>query len=1140
MSVKVEKVRKRLKEFDLPSLLIEELGWNCYAAQPLVVTVAGADYVLKPLAEKCGMVVYACSPGADGAPPPYPLRRKIEQQVRKTAHEHLIIFTDVKQTVQIWQWVKRQAGKGAACREHTYRAGQTGQALVEKLQGLAFELEEEERLTIVDVTTRTRAALDVDRVTKRFYDRFKKEHQAFLKFIQGIEECTDRDWYASLMLNRMMFVYFIQKRGFLDGDSDYLRNRLRMVQEHRGKGKFLSFYRVFLLRLFHEGLGRPAKDRARDLDTLLGSVPYLNGGLFDVHELEREYSGIDIPDEAFVAIFDFYDSYTWHLDERPLRADNEINPDVLGYIFEKYINQKQMGAYYTKEDITGYISRNTVIPYLFDAAKRECPIAFRPDGGIWRLLKDDPDRYIYPAVRSGVFIPDPNNPSSFIPHPSSLLPDFVQEGMADPKKRMFNKQYNLGRANIPGPDGENLALPTETWREYVERRKRCLELREKLAGGEVQAVNDFITLNLDIERFAEDVIVNSEGPELISAFWEALTGISILDPTCGSGAFLFAALNILEPLYNACLEGMQGFLDDLEHSERKHSPKKLSNFRQVLIEMEKHPNRRYFVLKSIVINNLYGVDIMDEAIEICKLRLFLKLVAQVETVEQIEPLPDIDFNVRAGNTLVGFTSLEAVRDAMTYEPDGQHRMLYPEEEEALNRIREEAELTDRAFNLFHIMQTKHDMDAAEFRSAKADIRRRLDRLRDELDKLMAKEYGIVDAASRRVSGTSGSRAPNFQKWRASHKPFHWFVEYYGIMASAGFEVVIGNPPYVEYRKVCSEYRVLNKYFRTLEVSNLYGLSMERAINLLAPNGHFGMIIPAGLMGLDDAKSLRELLLQRYTRLHFSSYAIRPSKLFDGVDQRLCILVACDTYSETTLIATTKYHHWNGEERAALFSTLTYSESSYHTRLARIPQVGTPTAANVVRKLEDQACTCIRRFYKNDHGGVLMHYHRSPRYWIRAMDFEQYFKSPTSSRSVHHFRNIFFLDIAHARFAASALNSTLFFFWFISIGNGRNITRADVEEFPIGVPNSHLLSVASTVFERLMKDYRENSILRQRSDCEFQEFRPSRSKDIIDEIDELLAKHYGFTDEELDFIINYDIKYRMGQDVADEEGEGNSL
>ena len=80
---------------------------------------------------------------------------------------------------------------------------------------------------------------------------------------------------------------------------------------------------------------------------------------------------IDIPDEAFERIFDFFDQYEWHLDTRPLRNDKEINPDVLGYIFEKYINQKQMGAYYTKEDITDYISQNTIIPYLFDEAAEE-------------------------------------------------------------------------------------------------------------------------------------------------------------------------------------------------------------------------------------------------------------------------------------------------------------------------------------------------------------------------------------------------------------------------------------------------------------------------------------------------------------------------------------------------------------------------------------------------------------------------------------------------------------------------------------------------------------------------------------------------------------------------------------------------
>jgi len=73
----------------------------------------------------------------------------------------------------------------------------------------------------------------------------------------------------------------------------------------------------------------------------------------------------------------------------------------------------------------------------------------------------------------------------------------------------------------------NLALPTETWREYIERRKRCIKLREKLAAGEIQSINDFVTLNLDIEQFAEDVIVNSEGPELVRAFWKALIRISI-------------------------------------------------------------------------------------------------------------------------------------------------------------------------------------------------------------------------------------------------------------------------------------------------------------------------------------------------------------------------------------------------------------------------------------------------------------------------------------------------------------------------------------------------------------------------------------------------------------------------------------
>ena len=141
------------------------------------------------------------------------------------------------------------------------------------------------------------------RVTKRFYERFRAELTAFGGFVDGITAQGDRDWYASLMLNRTMFVYFVQKQGFLDGDTDYLRNRLRMVQSRSGGGRFQQFYRIFLLRLFHEGLGQPEAQRAPDLAVLLGRVPFLNGGLFDVHDLERDNADISIPDARLQASF---------------------------------------------------------------------------------------------------------------------------------------------------------------------------------------------------------------------------------------------------------------------------------------------------------------------------------------------------------------------------------------------------------------------------------------------------------------------------------------------------------------------------------------------------------------------------------------------------------------------------------------------------------------------------------------------------------------------------------------------------------------------------------------------------------------------------------------------------------------------
>ena len=288
--------------------------------------------------------VYRCGPQPDGTIPPQSIRQQIERQVAQTNYEHLIIFVDASETRQVWQWVKRESGRSPAFRQFPFDKGQTGMALLQRLRGIEFTLAEEASLGITDVTEKFQQSLDIERVTRRFFVHFRNELTAFQKFINGFTEQGDRDWYASLMLNRMMFVYFIQKQGFLDDDEHYLRNRLENVQEQEGPDQFMRFYRKFLLRLFHEGLGQPEADRSVELVALLGKVPYLNGGIFDPHTLEQNNPDISIPDAAFEQIFLFFDQYQWHLDDRPRGDDNEINPDVLGYIFEKYVNQKTNGC----------------------------------------------------------------------------------------------------------------------------------------------------------------------------------------------------------------------------------------------------------------------------------------------------------------------------------------------------------------------------------------------------------------------------------------------------------------------------------------------------------------------------------------------------------------------------------------------------------------------------------------------------------------------------------------------------------------------------------------------------------------------------------------------------------------------------
>ncbi len=1110
MPIDITRTRQYLKDFNFKNLFIEELGWN-HCSNQIDVTLDGNTFSLSAVAEKHGMVAFTCSPSTGERIPDYSLRRKIERQTAKSVHEHIIIYTDFDRTIQIWQWVKRETGKPTACREHAYHVNQPGDSLIQKLQSIVFRLEEEETLTIVEVAGRAKAAFDVERITKRFYDRFKTEHDTFLKFIDGIPDDELQRWYASVMLNRLMFIYFIQKKSFLNNDDNYLINRLHQSKE-KGKDRF---YKNFLCPLFFEGFAKKGKDRPAEINRLLGTIPYLNGGLFLKHQIEELHGKhIQITDSAFEKLFDFFDQYQWHLDERPLKRDNEINPDVLGYIFEKYINQKQMGAYYTKEDITGYISKNTVIPFLFDAAKEKCKIAFvgangcSPDTTVWKLLKTDPDRYFYPAVKKGTEL---------------SLPEEIAVGIKDVSKRTeWNK-----------PASPEYALPTEIWREVVARRQSYEDIKSKMLNGEVQSINDLITYNLDIRQFAQDVIWNSEGPELLRAFYHAIEEVTVLDPTCGSGAFLFATLNILEPLYEACLDRMQVFVNELdsvgadlcvcpdtdsikgEHTgsplQKKYRSDKYGDFKKILKRVEEHPNLKYFIFKSIIVNNLYGVDIMEEAIEICKLRLFLKLVAQIDSVERIEPLPDIDFNIRAGNTLVGFATYDELK--RTLQSDLVSLQSLP-------AIEEKAEDVDRLFKLFQRQQTEL---GGEVTSAdKQELRTRLKSLEGELNQYLANEYGI-----------NPNKKAEYKKWLESHKPFHWFIEFYGILKNGGFDVIIGNPPYVEYSKVKGEYTI--KGYQSLSCGNLYAFMVDRSMILLNGHGSFGFIVPISLVCTQRMEALQRIIYENSEGVWLSNYAERPSKLFVGAEVLLTIAITRARKNGKTYLFSTSFIKWSSEERPTLFNRITYSPVNGNPKSYVFPKLGFMTEISILNKIIKNNSKLIRHLRKSSKYPL---YYRigGGRYWKIFTNFQPQFmlngKKDTSSRE-----NYLYLDNARLRDAViSILSSSLFYWYFILTTNCRDLNPSDLNEFPINLDNltNEAILELTSLCRRLMDDFQENSEMKEKTSSltghiVYQEFYPRLSKPVIDEIDRVLAKHYGFTDDELDFIINYDIKYRMGRD-----------
>ncbi|WP_143466000.1 Eco57I restriction-modification methylase domain-containing protein [Leifsonia sp. NCR5] len=847
VTTKAAALQKRFETDGLTGIFVSELFWDSPTGAVGPVEVEDVTFIPEVAAQLKGFRVYSVK--SETKPTPKEMKA-VHNALAPLSAECMELF----QAPDYWYWHwPRTTPAGTTTFERVATTPGTLPAfMAQRLAGLVFTQEDHQRgFHLTDVLDRIHGHFDASSVTKKFYDRFASEHQNLAQEIAGLTENFAKA-YSTTLLNRLMFLYFMQKKEFLNGDLWYLEHTLEAVQQLRGRDQYYGFYRDTLLPLFFEKLND--KDKAvadPDIERILGKVPYVNGGLFGPTPIEEEFGGqIAIPDSAFARILRFFSEYTWHLDTAPSATD-EINPDVLGYIFEQFVNSKQMGAYYTKEDVTHFMTRSALLPVIVSRLEK-IGVA------VWDLLPTDPERYIWDSLRHG------------IEHP---MPSGIEA-----------ERISHRRPSWLGEVGSQYALPGESWWEIDARRDYLAGTRDLLATGKITTVDAAVSANINIEAIAVDAIKRVTDPSKLRSIWVALTELHVIDPTCGSGAFLFAALNLLVPVYAALLEtvdlverGVDAELDALRDDVDGHKG-----------------GRDYYLLKHACLANLYGVDIMPEAVEVARLRLFLKLASAISDPKKIEPLPDLDFNIKAGNMLVGARTPDEIDIA-------SEGLLLVDDNSS--RARESSELVKAAYSDFR--QAQEADDAAAVKVRRAHLKSVLQKARAETNQ----QYYAIE-----------KRKVNFDEWVVDTRPFHWFIEFPEVFDRDGFDVVIGNPPYIQ-KKDITEYTY--KGFRTDALPDIYAPCTERASQITGPDGRMALIIPISASFSVDFAKLREVVESRFGRLWVSNFSRNPAALFSaGLGVRSTILVGHRGSGEKELYVT-KTHRWYDAYRPALFETLQY-------------------------------------------------------------------------------------------------------------------------------------------------------------------------------------------------------------------------
>ena len=546
---------------------------------------------------------------------------------------------------------------------------------------------------------------------------------------------------------------------------------------------------------------------------------------------------------------------------------------------------------------------------------------------------------------------------------------------------------------------------------------------------------------------------------------QKLIDVKICDPAIGSGAF---PMGLLRELF-FCRSAIEPNIVENAANIKRH----------------------------IIQNNIYGVDIERGAVDIARLRFWLSLIVDEKSPEA---LPNLDFKIMQGNSL-----LEQYKGA------------------DLSTMTEKKVGAGQGITIFDSMLDVYRMNlrdklseyyACPEHDKKVQLRKEIaDIVKKELS-----EQGInIDFGDIDMSANS-----QFFLWHT------WFHDVFSRPSKEGFDIVIGNPPYgAKYDNETKRYYkntyVTANSIRGLQKGSLdtYTLFIELGYNLLRRDGSFAYIVPISLTSSDSLTGVHRILMGNCDTIHISSYAVRPKPVFENAVVNTSILLFQKTGTPCQHLYSTKMHRRGNEfDLQKLIDNLEFVDVKGQTLYGRIPKIGSEIEKNILNKL-----------FKQKKLGTLVKTSGSP--IIYRFAGGRYFKVVTNySNGSSAERTIFFANKKIADAVGCILSSNLSFWFYQIFSDNLNWKTYEIVNFTLPQLSTENVEYLDKLYSRYLTDIEAKANVRTTSEestynvDSFKEYKIVRSKAIIDEIDDYICPLYGLSQEETDFIKNYELEFRL--------------